>query len=118
MLVELATAMIIVTGIVSVLQSVEVYAKLSGEGSGAADLAGLSVLIGVASVVVGVLLRYGRAWLVGVNLLAIAGFLGLISATPVGFLFGLLDVFVVIVLMVNRPWFAWTPDGPGGTINP
>jgi hypothetical protein len=110
--VELATATVIVTGVVSVLQSVEVYARLAQTGDPGAEIAALSIPIGIASVVIGLLLRTGRAWLVGVNLLAIAGFLELLAATPLGILAGIVDMLVVVTLVVNRPWFAWRP-APG-----
>lgn len=111
--VELAAATVIITGIVSILQSVEVVATLAQTGADDLTLAALSLGIGVATVVIGVLLRVGRAWLIGVNLLAIAGFLELISGSAVGILFGLLDVLVVAVLVAHRSWFSWSADASG-----
>jgi hypothetical protein len=111
--VELATAIVIVSGVMSVLQSIEAYARLAQDGADTGPLVGLALLIGIASVVIGVLLRTGRAWLVGLNVLAVAGFLELISGVPIGWVFGGLDVMVVLVLLVHRPWFAWTPGGTG-----
>jgi hypothetical protein len=107
--IEIATATVIITGVVSVLQSIEAYARLAQDGSDAAGLAAVSIAIGVLTVVIGLLLRTGRAWLIGVNLLAIAGFLELISGTPLGILFGVVDALVVVVLLALRPWFAWRP---------
>ncbi len=44
---------------------------------------------------------------------AIAGFLELLSLTAPGLLFAALDMFVVVALLVNRPWFQWPPrDDP------
>ncbi len=109
MAVELATAIVIVTGAMSVLISVEAFARMSELGSPGTGLTLPSLAIGVAMVVLGILLRTGRAWLVGVNVLAIAGFLELISGAPIGIVSGGLDAIAVVVLMVYRPWFAWRP---------
>jgi hypothetical protein len=104
-LVELATAMLIVAGVLSVLTSIEAVAQMADRGAVEPSVALLSVAIGLASVVLGLLLRTGRAWLVGVNLAAIAGFLELTSGSVVGLLYGLLDVFVVLALVWSRGWF-------------
>ncbi len=114
--VELATAIVIVSGAVGVLISVEAFVRMSELGSAGTDLTLPSLAIGLAMVVLGILLRYGRAWLVGVNVLTIAGFLELISGAPIGLVFGALDVIAVILLLVHRPWFAWKlPAGGAGT---
>jgi len=114
MAVELATAMVIVSGLVSVLISIEAFARMSELGSEGTELTLPSLAIGLALVILGVLLRFGHAWLVGVNVLAIAGFLELISGAPIGIVFGALDVVAVIVLLVYRPWFVWRlPSGRG-----
>jgi hypothetical protein len=101
--------MVIVSGAMSVLISVEAFARMSELGSAGTGLTLPSLAIGVATVILGVLLRTGRAWLVGVNVLAIAGFLELISGAPIGIVSGGLDAIAVVVLMVYRPWFAWRP---------
>jgi len=109
MAVELATASVIVAGAMSMLISVEAFARMSELGSAGTGLTLPSLAIGLATVVLGVLLRTGRAWLIGVNVLALAGFLELISGTPLGMVSGALDAIAVIVLMVYRPWFQWRP---------
>ena len=53
----------------------------------------------------GVLVRTGRAWLVALNVAAVAGFLELLSGSAQGLLFGALDVVVVVLLLRDRPWF-------------
>jgi len=109
MAVELATAIVIVSGAVSVLISIEAFGRMSDIGSAGTGLSLPSIAIGLAGVLLGVLLRYGRAWLIGVNVLAVAGFLELLSGTPIGIVFGALDAIAVVVLMVYRPWFQWRP---------
>jgi len=109
MAVELATAIVIVSGALSVLISIDAYARMLELGSAGTQLTLLSIAVGLASLLLGILLRYGRAWLVGVNVLAVAGFLELLSGAPIGIVFGSLDAIAVVVLMVHRPWFAWRP---------
>jgi hypothetical protein len=109
MAVELATAIVIVSGAMSVLVTIDAYARMDQLGSAGTQLTLLSIAIGLASVLLGLLLRYGHAWLIGVNVLAVAGFVELLSGAPIGIVFGSLDAIAVIVLMVHRPWFAWRP---------
>ena len=104
-LVELATAILIVGGALSFVTSIEALSRLADRGSAELSVAALSLFIGSLSVVLGLLLRTGRAWLVGINAVAIAGFLELISGSAVGLLYGALDVFVVVALVVTRDWF-------------
>jgi hypothetical protein len=108
-LVELASAILVVGGLMSVLSSLDVAMHLAEQTSGVEPLAALTIAIGLAAVVLGILVRLGRAWLVAINVVAVAGFLELTSGSIVGLLFGGLDVFVVLVLMIERPWFAWRP---------
>lgn len=113
--VEVATAIVIVSGAMSVLLSIDAFVRMSELGSAGTELTLPSIVLGLGSLILGVLLRYGRAWLVGVNVLAIAGFLELISGTPMGMVTGGLDAIAVVVLLVHRPWFAWRPGQvPGG----
>jgi hypothetical protein len=107
--VELAAAIMVVSGLIATLISIEAAMSLSARGELDDGLAIVSIAIGIAFVILGVLVRTGRAWLVAVNVAAIAGFLELISGSAVGFLFGALDVLVVVLLMRDRPWF----HGPG-----
>jgi hypothetical protein len=72
------------------------------------------VFIGVGTIVVGIALRYGHWWLFGVNYVAVAGFLELTSGSAQGLLFGAVDVFVLVVLLTQRPWFAWRPGDEDG----
>ena len=114
MAVELVTAIVIVSGAMSVLLSIEAFARMAELDSAGTELTLPSLAIGLAMVALGVLLRTGRAWLVGVNVLALAGFLELISGTPLGMVSGGVDAIAVIVLMVYRPWFTWRPgQAPG-----
>jgi hypothetical protein len=104
-LVELATAILIVGGGLSFVTSIEALSSLADQGTAELSVAALSLFIGSVSVVLGLLLRTGRAWLVGINAVAIASFLELISGTTIGLVYGALDVFVVLALVATRDWF-------------
>jgi hypothetical protein len=111
--VELAAAIMIVSGLISTLTSIEAAMTFAAGGQLDEPLAAASVAFGVATIVLGLLVRVGRAWLVAVNVAAVAGFLEIISGSAAGLLFGALDVAVVILLMLDRPWFTG-PDGAAG----
>ena len=113
----------IVSGIISVLISIEAASTLASKGQDPEGLLLVVLAIGVGSTVLGVLVRTGRAWLVALNVAAVAGFLELTSGTVQGWLFGGLDVLVVLLLLRERPWFHWDrpdpepdddPEGPDG----
>jgi hypothetical protein len=111
--VELAAAILIVNGALSAITSLEVVSRLADQGTASAPIALLSFVIGIGSVVLGILVRYGAAWLVAVNVVAVAGFLEVSSGTALGLLFGILDVVVLLALFRERPWFTWSPEsGP------
>lgn len=100
-LVELAAAILIVGGLTSLIGS------LAAPGI----VAILLVALNVVMVVLGVLIRRGRAWLIAVNVVAVALFLE-ITALPSAFaiVFALLDAVVLVALIRYRAWFDWQPD--------
>ena len=106
---EVATAMLIVSGFMSFFISIEGFVAVASNGGLDPVLIALFVFIGVGTIVVGIALRYGHWWLFGVNYVAVAGFLELTSGSAQGLLFGAVDVFVLVVLLAQRPWFAWRP---------
>jgi hypothetical protein len=103
--VELAAAIMIVSGAVATLVSIQAAMVLANQGELDEPLAALSIALGVGSVVLGLLVRVGRAWLIAVNVAAVAGFLEITSFSAPGLLFGLMDVLVVALLLRDRPWF-------------
>lgn len=110
--VEVATAVLIVSGFMSFFTSIESVIAMANRGELDPFLVALFLFIGVGTIAVGMALRYGHWWLFGVNYVAVASFLELTSMSPQGFLFGGLDLLVLAVLIAQRPWFAWTPDDP------
>ena len=111
-LVELASAILVISGAISLLTTLELVGTLADQGTADAAIVVLSFAIAIGSIVLGILVRFGRAWLVAVNVAAVAGFLELTSGLGAGLLFGSLDVVVVIALFIERPWFTWSPDVP------
>jgi hypothetical protein len=110
-MVELATAMLIVSGLVSLFLSLGAVSTLASGGELSPLLAVLALVLGVAVPIVGLALRGGSWWLLGVNLVAVASFLELTAGSAEGLLFGAIDLFVLVALIANRAWFAWSPEG-------
>jgi hypothetical protein len=108
MSIEFASAILIVGGITSVIGSV-LY-EASGAETGI--IGTIIVALDVLTVVVGILIRRGRAWILAINVVAVALFLE-ITALPAGFavMFTILDGLVLLALLRNRAWFDWRP-GP------
>jgi hypothetical protein len=112
LLVELASAFLIVNGLLSTSASANIVMKM-GETPGVGDpgiLLLITLAIGISTIVLGILIRFARAWIVALNVAAVAGYLELTAGSQAGFIVGLLDVFVVLALLMTRPWFVWTPD--------
>lgn len=110
-LVTVTSAFLVVDGLVSAVLSLDLAGRLADTTPGIEPLALLSVGLGLATTVLGVLLHFGRGWIVAINVSAVAGFLELTSNTPAGWITGVIDVGVVLLLLWTRPWFAWSPDG-------
>jgi hypothetical protein len=106
-LIELAAALLIVGG-------------LSGIATAPSPLvpdAGLVpwLFLGLAglTVVVGILVRAGRAWPLALNVTAIALFLEVLALpSPIAVVFLVFDVIVFLALVRHRWWFDWSADDP------
>jgi hypothetical protein len=109
-LVELASALLIVSGAVSLMLSIQAIINLANQWLGIGDLSLLTIVVAIVELALGLAVRYGRAWLVTVNVVAVLAFLELISGSAIGLFFGLLDTIVVIALFREREWFRSTPD--------
>jgi hypothetical protein len=107
-LVELASALLIVGGVINLLISSQVLVLLGLQGSGVGAPALATIVLNTVILVLGVLVRFGRAWLVAVNVIAVVAFLEFLSVTPVGIVFGAIDVLIVLALVRERPWFQWS----------
>lgn len=114
-LVELASALLIVGGVVNLLVSSQVLVLLGLQGGGVGAPALATIVLNTVILVLGVLVRFGRAWLVAVNVIAVLAFLEFLSLTPVGIVFGTIDVLIVLALVRERPWFKWSAEVRNGS---
>ncbi len=102
--VELASAILIVGGTIGLLSTLSTALSSSPVSD---PFVGLTVALAVGSIVVGLLVRSGRSWIVAVNYVAVLGFLDLVGAgaSPLALMLGLADIVVVIILFLHKPWF-------------
>lgn len=102
--VELAAALLIVGGAINVVAALSSVASLP---PGTGSILALTMALAIGSIVVGVLVRLGRLWLVAVNYAAVLGFLDLLGAgaSPLALMLGLADIVVVLLLFRHKPWF-------------
>jgi hypothetical protein len=103
-LVELSAALLIVAGLLGI---VGLFAPDPAKPEGLEWAAVITAAINVAQIVVGLLIRAGRLWIVDVNYVAVLGFLDLVGAagSALAFTLGLIELGVLAVLFVYRPWF-------------
>lgn len=104
-LVEVAAAVLIVGGLTSLIGALA--------APGVAGI--LFTALNAAMIVLGVLIRRGRGWVVAINVVAVALFLEL-TALPSGYAFVAIamDAIVLVALFRHRSWFAWTPPELAG----
>jgi hypothetical protein len=110
--VELAAALLIVGGILQLVGAIGAAPSLP---AGSEVVLVGSIAIDIATIAAGVLIRSGRLWLIVVNYVAVLGFLDLMRAgsSPVALMLTIADLVVVVILVLNRPWFMPVePDGP------
>lgn len=102
--VELAGALLIVGGAVGLLGALSGAASLP---PGTEPFLALTMALDIGAIVLGLLVRLGRVWIVAVNFAAVLGFIDLLGAgsSPVALVLGLADIVVVVILFVHRPWF-------------
>jgi hypothetical protein len=102
--VELAAALLIVGGVINLIGGIS---SIPGLPPGTVPLFAVTVALAIGSIVVGLLVRLGRAWLVAVNLAAVLGFLDLLAAgaSPLSLMLGLSDILIVVLLFRSKPWF-------------
>jgi hypothetical protein len=106
LLLEGSSAVLIVGGLTSILGTIGY--QVGGGDTGALGL--LILALDILTIMVGVLIRMGRAWVFAINVVAIALFLEL-TALPSAFaiVFVVLDSIVLFALFRHRGWFYWQP---------
>jgi uncharacterized ion transporter superfamily protein YfcC len=117
--IEIGAAILVVGGFVAVIGTIG--AALGGDPA-AADPAARPVIalilaLNVLTMIVGLLVRRGQAWVACINVVAVVLFLEL-TAVPAGnataAVLALLDGFVFVALVRNRDWFDWRPPTAPG----
>jgi hypothetical protein len=116
-MVEAAAAILIVVGVAGI--AAQVLAIVGGTAvpsAGAEPILLLQYALIVLTIVIGLLVRAGRSWLLSVNVVAVILFLDL-TAVPSGnvfaLIFSVLDAIVFVTLIRHRWWFEWRPPAPG-----
>ena len=102
--IELAAAILITSGVLGLMGAVGAASDLP---AGTEVLLVVTAALNVGSLVIGALVRTGRAWLLAVNYVAVLGFLDFTGAPASGLalLLGIADVVVVVILLVHKAWF-------------
>jgi hypothetical protein len=112
--IEVAAAILIVGAITALVGTL---ASMLPGGAAAASpealpIVALLLAINVLTLIVGFLVRAGRAWLVCVNVVAVLVFIELTavpSGSAVAALLAVLDGFVFVAVARHRDWFDWPP---------
>lgn len=102
--VELAAAILIVGGVIGIVGALTAAPRLP---AGAEPLLLLTIVLDVGSIVCGVLVRTGRAWVVAVNYVAVLAFLDLLAAasSPLALMIGIGNLAVVVIVLWHKSWF-------------
>jgi hypothetical protein len=102
--IELAAALLIVGGVIGLFGALSAASSIP---AGVEPFLVLTVALDIGSVIVGLLVRLGRSWILAVNYVAVLGFLDLLGAgaSPLQLTLGLADILVVVILFVHKPWF-------------
>ena len=112
-LVEVAGAILIIVGATALLAGVlRLISGTAPPADGAAMALAIQFGSSVLTIVVGWLVRAGRAWLVCVGVVAVILFLDL-STIPSGSvfapIFAVFDGIAFVALIRHRAWFDWHP---------
>jgi len=102
--IELAGAILIVGGVLGLFGALTAAPSLP---AGTEPFLLVAIALDVGSIVIGVLVRTGRAWILAVNYVAVLGFLDLLAAgtSQLALMVGLADLLVVVILIRHKPWF-------------
>jgi hypothetical protein len=112
--IEIASAILVVGGFVAIVGTMAAVLGLdpAAGAPGARPIIALILALNVLTIVIGLLVRRGRAWLLCINVVAVLLFVEL-TAVPGGSataaVLAVLDAFVFVALSRNRGWFDWRP---------
>ena len=111
-LLEIASAILIVGGMTSLVGSCSAVIYPQIEAPPTSPLLAVFLAINLLTIIVGLLVRAGRAWILCINVVAVALFLELTALTTgsaVALLFVVLEAVVLYALFRHRWWFDWRP---------
>ncbi len=109
-LVELASAILVVGGITAILGWLG--AEIAGRGApaDAGLLPAIIVGLNVVAIATGIAIRRGRYWRLCINIVAIAIYVYLTAfPNPIAMFYVALDAVVFYALIHHRAWFYWKP---------
>lgn len=109
---EIAAAMLIIGGLVAIVETLGGTLGLDPAAAdpGARPVIALILAFNGLTMIVGVLVRRGQAWILCVNVVAVVLFVELTAVpagSPVAVALAALDTFVFVALARNRAWFDW-----------
>jgi hypothetical protein len=109
-LIEIAAAIMIIGGVTALLGVVSGTLTRGPDPDAATPIIALIVALDVLTIVVGITIRTGRAWILALNVVAIEIFLYL-TALPsaMAVLYTVLDAIVLFALIRHKWWFDWRP---------
>jgi hypothetical protein len=103
--VEFAAAVLIIGGMVGLIERLAAAPDFADRPGVAIGLA-LSTLLDLVLIVVGLVVRSGRGWVIAINVLAVATFVYLTAGlNPVALFFAAVYGAVFALVLANRPWF-------------
>ena len=109
-LVELASAILIVGGITALIGWLGAQLVGAGAPASAGLLPLIIVALNVVQIVTGMAIRRGRYWRISINVVAVAVFLYLTAfPNPIALFYAVLDTVVLYALFHHRQWFDWKP---------
>jgi hypothetical protein len=119
--VELAAALLIVGGALGVIGF---FIGGAPESGGLEAISLVTLGLNLAQIVVGLLFRTGRLWLIAVNYVAVLAFLDLLASgvSPLALMLAAAEILVVVILVAQRPWFEamrdWRASGRVPGVSP
>ena len=106
--IELSAAILVIGGLAAAVGSGAIFLVSDASDSFSRPIVALILGLDLLTVLIGLLVRAGRAWVVCINVVAVLVFVEL-TAIPSGSLLAVLltflDGFVFVSLMRNRWWF-------------
>jgi hypothetical protein len=118
-IIEFAAAILIVGGISAIMGTVGA-AVGGGRAAPTGPILAIELALDILTIAIGLLVRFGRAWLLCINAIAVLVFLefsAVWNGSTVAMLLAVLDAIGFVAVARHRAWFEWRPEtegqGPG-----